>query len=118
MVVGAPPGAARWIGRWHRVWRDQDVFEIGWSVLPPFQGWGIARVAAAHVIAKIALDGRQRSLPAFPAVDNAPSNTICRKVGFKLIDECNFEYQKGTVRRRNDRALNPVMARQLFTYSR
>ncbi len=37
-----------------RGWRAEDVFEIAWSVLPPFQGRGAARVAAAQVIPKSA----------------------------------------------------------------
>jgi len=29
---------------------------------------------------------------AFPSVANIPSNAICRKLGFSLIEECQFEY--------------------------
>jgi hypothetical protein len=30
------------VGYWDRSWRDERVFEIGWGVLPSFQGHGIA----------------------------------------------------------------------------
>jgi len=32
---------------------------------------------------------------AFPNVDNAPSNAICRKLGFELLKACEFEFPKG-----------------------
>jgi hypothetical protein len=31
---------------------------------------------------------------AFPNVDNAPSNAICRKFGFELLEACEFEFLK------------------------
>jgi hypothetical protein len=40
--------------------------------------------------------------PAFPSIANAPSNAICRKLGFTLIEECEFEYPKGSFMRCND----------------
>src|SRR5205085_4045363 len=39
------------VGFWERDWRDQRVYEVGWSVLPEFQGRGIAGDATAQVIA-------------------------------------------------------------------
>ena len=76
--------------------------ELAWSVLPAFQGRGIARAATAEVIALAAADGRRRFLHAFPSVDNAPSNAICRKLGFELLGEHDFEYPKGHWMRCND----------------
>jgi RimJ/RimL family protein N-acetyltransferase len=39
-----------WVGYWERVWHDQQVYEIGWSVLPAFQGRGIASMATGQAI--------------------------------------------------------------------
>jgi RimJ/RimL family protein N-acetyltransferase len=39
---------------------------------------------------------------AFPSVDNAPSNAICRKVGFELLGEKDFEYPPGNPLRCNE----------------
>jgi RimJ/RimL family protein N-acetyltransferase len=40
---------------------------------------------------------------AFPSVDNAPSNAICRKLGFTLLDGAiEFEYPPGNLLRCND----------------
>ena len=33
-----------------------------------------------------------RYFHAFPSVDNAPSNAICRKLGFELLGACDFEF--------------------------
>jgi len=33
---------------------------------------------------------------AFPSVDNPPSNAICRKLGFELLEAIDFEYPPGS----------------------
>ena len=87
--------AAGNIGYWRKTWQDQAVYEMGWLVLPDFQGQGIATKAAASVI-EIAI--RKPSYPfihAFPSVENRASNAICRKLGFAWIEECQLEYPPG-----------------------
>ena len=93
---------AGWAGYWPREWRGEDVFEIGWSVLPGFQGRGVASAGAAAVLAAAREERPPRDVHAFPSVDNAPSNGICRKLGFELIAELDFEYPKGHLMRCND----------------
>jgi RimJ/RimL family protein N-acetyltransferase len=90
------------VGFWDRTWRDGQVYEIGWAVIPAFQGRGIASVATAQAIALARSEKRHRFLHAFPSVDNTPSNAICRKLGFALVEECEFEYPPGTFMRCND----------------
>jgi RimJ/RimL family protein N-acetyltransferase len=91
-----------WVGYWDKTWRDQEVYEIGWAVLPAFQGRGIARTATAQAIAAARAEETRRFVHAFPSVDNAPSNAICRKLGFTLLGEYDFEYPKGSFMRCND----------------
>jgi len=79
-----------------------SVYEIGWSVLPPFQGRGIAARGTGLAIKVARSERKHRFLHAFPSVDNAPSNAICRKLGFTLIEETEFEYPKGSFMRCND----------------
>ena len=43
---------------------------------------------------------------AFPNVENAPSNAICRKLGFTLLGAQEFEYPKGHFMLCNDRQLD------------
>jgi RimJ/RimL family protein N-acetyltransferase len=90
------------VGYWPRRWHDQDVYEMGWSVLPAFQGRGIAAAGTTLAIAVARSEQTRRFLHAFPSVNNAPSNAICRNVGFTLIELCDFEYPPGYVMRCND----------------
>jgi RimJ/RimL family protein N-acetyltransferase len=90
------------VGYWERDWRDQTVYETGWSVLPAFQGRGIAGAATAQAIGKARAERKHRFLHAFPSVENAPSNAICQKLGFTLLEAREFEYPPGNVMRCND----------------
>ena len=90
------------VGYWEREWRDEVVYEVGWSVLPAFQGQGIATAATAAGIEKARSEERHRYLHAFPSVDNVASNAVCRKLGFTLIGACDFEYPPGHPMRCND----------------
>jgi RimJ/RimL family protein N-acetyltransferase len=84
------------VGYWPRSWRAQDVYETGWSVLPAFQGRGIAAAGTAQAIAIARSEQTRRFLHAFPSVANTPSNAICRKLGFTLVEACEFEYPPGS----------------------
>ena len=103
-IVDAATGeGVGWVGYWERPWRNREVYEIGWSVLPAFQGRGIAGQATGQAIADARSRGKRRFVHAFPSVDNAPSNAICRKLGFTLLEEAiEFEYPKGSFMRCND----------------
>jgi RimJ/RimL family protein N-acetyltransferase len=102
IVDEATGEAVGWVGYWSRTWRDEEVYEIGWSVLPEFQGRGIAGMGTAQAIAEARSERKHRFLHAFPSVDNAPSNAICRKLGFTLVETAEFEYPKGNFMQCND----------------
>lgn len=90
---GLPVGS---VGYWDKAWRGEDIYETGWSVIPAFQGRGIAVAAMLQAIATARTDGKHRYMHAFPSVDNGPSNAICRKLGFALVEErCEFEFPPG-----------------------
>ena len=91
-----------WVGYWERDWRGEQVYEIGWSVLPAFQGRGVAGSATLQAIAKARSEGKRRYLHAYPSVDNAPSNALCSKLGFELEGPHDFEYPEGSTMRCND----------------
>jgi RimJ/RimL family protein N-acetyltransferase len=90
------------VGFWTREWRDVQVYEVGWMVVPEFQGRGIAVAAAAQAIELAKRGDRHRFMHAFPNVANAPSNAICRKLGFELLQACEFEFPKGHFMTCND----------------
>jgi RimJ/RimL family protein N-acetyltransferase len=90
------------VGYWEKDWRGATVFETGWSVLPEFQGRGIAAAATRQLIERARAERRHRYLHAFPSVENAASNAICSKLGFELLGDSVFEYPKGHFMRCND----------------
>jgi RimJ/RimL family protein N-acetyltransferase len=102
IAVASDGDLAGSVGYWERDWRDEVVYEIGWMVVPRFQGRGIAVAAAAAAAAEARAEGRRRFLHAFPSVDNLRSNAICRRLGFSLLEELDFEYPKGHLMRCND----------------
>ena len=103
-----------WVGYWEREWRGEEVYEAGWSLLASFHGRGMATAATAAMIEAAGEERDRRFLHAFPAPDNGPSNAICRKVGFTLIGECDFEYPKGVFVRSNDWCYDLLSGRGCF----
>jgi RimJ/RimL family protein N-acetyltransferase len=99
MADGVAVGA---VGFWDREWNGERVYETGWSVVPEFQGRGIASKATQMAIGVAAATQRREWVHAFPSVGNVPSNGICRKLGFTLAGEYDFEYPKGHWMRCND----------------
>jgi len=83
------------VGFWTKEWRNEHVYEVGWMVVPEFQGRGIAMAATRQAIERARRDAKHRVMHAFPSVENAPSNAICRKLGFELLEACKFEFPKG-----------------------
>ncbi|MFC6015191.1 GNAT family N-acetyltransferase [Plantactinospora solaniradicis] len=90
------------IGYWIRLWHDEKVFEMGWSILPTYQGRGLATAALAAVVDVARARRTHRYAHAFPSVDNPASNAVCRKAGFQLLGETEFEFPPGRPMRSND----------------
>lgn len=90
------------IGYWERELPGETVYEIGWGVLPEFQGRGIAAAATAAALASARAEQKHRYVHAYPSVDNPASNAICRKLGFELLGAHDFEYPPGNPMRCND----------------
>jgi RimJ/RimL family protein N-acetyltransferase len=97
-IVQAGVGVG-WVGYWARDWLGEEIYETGWSVVPAFQGRGLATAAMRDLIPLVPPD---RVLAAFPSVDNAPSNGVCRKLGFTLHGARDVEYPPGHPLRVND----------------
>ncbi|WP_329216806.1 GNAT family N-acetyltransferase [Streptomyces sp. NBC_01485] len=91
------------IGYWETEWRGGTVWETGWGILPEFQGRGLAALAARALVDVVRQSpGAHPALHAFPKVDNAASNGVCRKAGFTLLGQVDTEYPKGNPIRSND----------------
>lgn len=88
------PGAGS-VGYWEREWHGGTVYEMGWKVLPEYQGRGVASAAIRLAAVHAATHGRHDFAHAYPKVTNVASNAVCRKAGFELVGEVDFEYPKG-----------------------
>ena len=84
------------IGYWEREWHGEQVYETGWKVLTAFQRRGLAVAATTAALSHAAAQGRHRWVHAFPKVTNAASNAVCRRAGFELLGECDFEFPPGS----------------------
>jgi RimJ/RimL family protein N-acetyltransferase len=89
---------AGWVGYWER---DDAVYEIGWAVIPAFQGRGLASAATRLALEDAAAVGDRRYVLAYPSVDNGASNGLCRKLGFELVGTTEYEYPPGNPMRCN-----------------
>ncbi|MFE5580078.1 GNAT family N-acetyltransferase [Kitasatospora sp. NPDC056531] len=78
------------------LWQDEEdgvaVTEIGWMVLPEYQGRGLAKAAVRQLLDAAAEDGRWGEVHANPGVTNGPSNGICRALGFRLLGERDLDF--------------------------
>jgi RimJ/RimL family protein N-acetyltransferase len=103
VILVRPDGAAAGsVGYWEMEWQGERTWEAGWSVLPEFQGRGLATRAIMLMADRVRAVGKYRYLHAFPKVDNGASNAVCRKTGFSLQGEADFEYPRGNPIRCND----------------
>jgi RimJ/RimL family protein N-acetyltransferase len=93
---------AGWVGYWEFTWRDRQVWETGWAVIPRFHGRGVASSATGLLLDRARAERRPRFVHAFPRVENTASNAICRKLGFELIGETDFDARRAGVVRCND----------------
>lgn len=103
----AAPEVAGNVVLWSRDEDDGEPFsEIGWMVLPEFQGRGLGKRAVRMLLELAGEDGRWGLVHAFPATTNAPSNGICRSLGFRFAGERDVTFA-GRVLRSNHWVIDP-----------
>ncbi|MBW7455146.1 GNAT family N-acetyltransferase [Paenibacillus sepulcri] len=90
------------VGYWDSKWKEDRIYEIGWSILSPYQGRGIATAGVREAIISAAREHKHRYIHAFPSVNNPASNAVCRKLGFSLMHQCEFEYPPGNIMQCNN----------------
>ena len=89
---GRPEVVAGSLTIWSHDPGDGPISEIGWMVLPEFQGRGLGKRAVRALIDKAWEEGRWGDIHAFPATGNGPSNGICRSLGFRLVGEVDMPF--------------------------
>jgi len=81
--------------------------EIGWMVLPEFQGRGLGKRAVRALLEQARDQDRWGLVHAFPATANAASNGICRSVGFRFLAEIDVDFA-GRALRSNHWVVDPA----------
>ncbi|MFJ6717147.1 MULTISPECIES: GNAT family N-acetyltransferase [unclassified Streptomyces] len=87
-----PAVVAGTVTLWSHDSGDGPVSEIGWMVLPEFQGRGIGKRAVHAVLEQAGEDGRWGVVHAFPAAGNDASNGMCRSLGFRFEGTREVEF--------------------------
>ena len=102
IVIPDHPEGVGVVGYWHHEWNGQPALESGWSVEADYRGQGIAPAAVLAMLEMARAAGETLPVHAYPRVDNPPSNAVCRKAGFTLLGEEDFEISPGNVLHTND----------------
>jgi RimJ/RimL family protein N-acetyltransferase len=103
----APEVVAGSVALWSREEDGEPISEIGWMVLPEFQGRGLGKQAVRMLLELARADGRWGLVHAFPATTNARSNGICRSLGFWFAGEREVTFA-GRVLRTNHWIISPA----------
>lgn len=93
-----PKAAAGTVSVWRHEEHGEPVNEIGWMVLPPYQGRGMGKAAVRAVLDRARTERRWDVVHAFPPVTNDRSNAMCRTLGFEFLEARDFEYKGRPVR--------------------
>ncbi|CAL9343566.1 GNAT family N-acetyltransferase [Streptomyces sp. DH-12] len=102
----APDVVAGTVTLWSHDTDDGPVPEIGWMILPEFQGRGLGKRAARTLLERARDENRWGVVHAFPAADNPASNGICRSLGFRFVAEREVTFAD-RVLRSNHWAIDP-----------
>ncbi|MFF3511284.1 GNAT family N-acetyltransferase [Streptomyces sp. NPDC002573] len=91
---------------WSHNTGEGPVSEIGWMILPQFQGRGLGKRAAWTLLEQARVEDRWGVVHAFPATSNGASNGICRSLGFRFVAEQDVTFAD-RVLRSNHWAIDP-----------
>jgi RimJ/RimL family protein N-acetyltransferase len=94
----APEVVAGSVTIWSHDTDDGPISEIGWMVLPEFQGRGLGKRAARALLEQARDENRWGVVHAFPATGNSASNGICRSLGFRFMAEQNVSFADRVLR--------------------
>ena len=78
-------------------WDDETAFEMGWAIVPQYQGRGLATASVGLALDHAAGNGLFDSVTANPGAANLASNAVARSAGFVLEKTHEIEYPIGTM---------------------
>jgi RimJ/RimL family protein N-acetyltransferase len=93
-----PGVAAGTVTIWTHEGHGDPINEIGWMVLPPYQGRGIGKAGVRAALDRARAENRWDVVHAFPPVANERSNGMCRSLGFEFLGARDFRFHGRPVR--------------------
>ena len=96
-IVAGGEGAG-WVGYWER----DDVYEIGWAVLPAFQGRGLATAATALALERARAEGTAGSSTRTRPSRTRPRTRSAAGSASSSSARSEFEFPPGQSMRCND----------------
>jgi RimJ/RimL family protein N-acetyltransferase len=93
-----PEVVAGSVALWSHDTDEGSLSEIGWMVLPEFQGRGLGKRAARALLEQARDEDRWGVVHAFPATSNGASNGICGSLGFRLVGERDVTFADRVLR--------------------
>jgi RimJ/RimL family protein N-acetyltransferase len=92
-----PEAAAGSITIWTHHEHGEPINEMGWMVLPEYQGRGLGKEAVRMALDRARAEGRWDVVHAFPPVSNERSNAMCRTFGFSLVETRDYQFRDRTL---------------------
>ncbi|WP_106586095.1 GNAT family N-acetyltransferase [Murinocardiopsis flavida] len=96
--AGRPAAVAGSVSLWSHDLDGPTISEIGWMVLPEYQGRGLGKRAVRAVLESARDTDQWGLIHAYPATTNAPSNGICRSLGFHFAGEQDLPFADRVLR--------------------
>jgi RimJ/RimL family protein N-acetyltransferase len=81
------------IAAWRSEWEGGTIYELGLLLRPGFQRQRLGWEATQAIIEQARAQRAFQELHAFTAVSNVASNEGCRQFGFRLIGQCDTDYE-------------------------
>jgi RimJ/RimL family protein N-acetyltransferase len=79
-------------------WEGATIYEAGIMLLPGTIGQGIGLETLGRLAERARAELGLERLDGFTAVTNIGGNTICRKLGWTLLGECDLDYEGRPIR--------------------
>jgi RimJ/RimL family protein N-acetyltransferase len=96
-----PDGADRPVGiaaLFETPWGDTVIHEAGVMLVPGAQRGGLGLTVTRMLIERARLSGTIAQVHGFTAVTNRAGNEVCRRLGFRPLEECDLDYEGRAVR--------------------
>ena len=96
-----PDGGDRAVGiaaLFETPWGDTVVHEAGVMLVPRAQRSGLGLAVVRMLIVQARLSGTITQVHGFTAVTNSGGNELGRRLGFRLLEECDLDYEGRAVR--------------------